>query len=79
MVAAEEYMAQIERLYAVDSAVAADDGNDGGEGWESKAGAPRGDGIARVNGQAAATRGRWTAACGAVRRRAVCRSGKPCR
>jgi hypothetical protein len=39
----------------VDSAVAADDGNDGGGGRGGEAGAPVGDGIARVNGQAAAT------------------------
>ncbi len=55
MVAAAAYMALMERLYVVDLAVAADDGNDGGGGWEGKAGAPRGNGIARVNGQAAAT------------------------
>jgi hypothetical protein len=30
LVAAVAYMARMERLYAVDSAVAADDGNDGG-------------------------------------------------
>jgi hypothetical protein len=30
LVATAAYMAQMERLYAVDSAVAADDGNDGG-------------------------------------------------
>jgi hypothetical protein len=49
------YMAGMERLYAVDLAVAADDGNDGGGGRGGKAGAPGGEGIARVNGQAAAT------------------------
>jgi hypothetical protein len=55
LVAAAAYMARIERLYAVDSAVVADDGNGGGGGRGGEAGAPRGDGIARVNGQAAAT------------------------
>ncbi len=39
----------------VDSAVAADDGNDGGGSRGVEAGAPGGDGIARVYGQAAAT------------------------
>ncbi len=48
-------MARMERLYTVDSVVAADDGNDGGGGREGEAGAPVGDSIARVNGQAAAT------------------------
>ncbi len=47
-------MAQMERLYAVDLAVAAYDGNDGGGGRGGKAGAPGGDGIARVNCQAVA-------------------------
>jgi hypothetical protein len=47
-------MARIERLYAVNLAVAADDGNDGGGGRGGEAGAPRGNDIARVNGQAAA-------------------------
>jgi hypothetical protein len=55
LVIAAAYMARMERLYAVDSAVAADNGNDGGGGWEGKAGAPVGNSIARVNGQAAAT------------------------
>ncbi len=55
LVAAAAYMARMERLYAVNSAVAADDGNDGGRGREGKAGAPGGNNIARVNGQAAAT------------------------
>jgi hypothetical protein len=55
LVAAAAYMAQIERLYAVDSAVAVDDGNHGGGGRGGEAGAPGGDGIARVNGQAAVT------------------------
>ena len=55
MVAAAAYVAWKERLYAVDSAVAADDGNDGGGGRGGEAGAPVGDGIARVNGQVAAT------------------------
>ncbi len=54
MDAAAAYMARMERLYAVNSAVAADDGNDGGGGRGGKAGAPSGDGITRVNGQAAA-------------------------
>jgi hypothetical protein len=54
LVAAAVYMAWMERLYAVDSAVAVDDGNDGGGGQEGKAGAPGGNGIARVNGQTAA-------------------------
>jgi hypothetical protein len=54
LVAAAAYMAQMERLYAVDLAVAVDDGNDGGGGWGGKAGAPVGDGITCVNGQAAA-------------------------
>jgi hypothetical protein len=49
------YMARIERLYAVNSVVAADDVNDGGGGRGGKAGAPGGNGIARVNGQAAGT------------------------
>jgi hypothetical protein len=44
----------MEKLYAVDLAVAADNSNDGGGGWGGKAGAPGGDGIARVNGQAVA-------------------------
>jgi hypothetical protein len=49
------YMAWMERLYAVDLAVAADDGNDGGGGRGGvKAGAPGGDGIARVNCQSVA-------------------------
>ncbi len=48
-------MARMERLYVVDLAVAVDDGNDGGGGQGGEAGAPVGDGIARVNGQAAAT------------------------
>jgi hypothetical protein len=48
------YMARMERLYAVDSAVAADDGNDGGGGRVGKAGAPAGDGITRINCQAVA-------------------------
>jgi hypothetical protein len=47
-------MARIERLYVVDLAVAADDGNEGGGGRGGKAGAPGGDGIAHVNGQAVA-------------------------
>jgi hypothetical protein len=55
LVAAAAYMAWIERLYAVDSAVAVDDGNDGGGGRGGEAGALGGDNIARVNGQAAAT------------------------
>ncbi len=55
MVAAVAYMVRMERLYAVDSAVAADDGNDGGGGRGGEAGAPVGNGIACVNGQAAAT------------------------
>jgi hypothetical protein len=55
LVAAAAYMVQMERLYAVDLAVAVDDGNDGGGGRGGEAGAPGGDGIARVNGQAAAT------------------------
>jgi hypothetical protein len=54
LLAAADYMAQMERLCAVNLAVAVDDGNDGGRGREGKAGAPVGDGIARVNGQAAA-------------------------
>ncbi len=45
-------MARLERLYVVNLAVAADDGNDGGGGRGGEAGAPVGDGIARVNGQA---------------------------
>jgi hypothetical protein len=52
--AAAAYMAQMERLYAVDSAVAVDDGNDGGGGWGGKSGALGGDGIARINCQAVA-------------------------
>jgi hypothetical protein len=55
MVAATAYMARKERLYAVDLAVAADDGNDDGGSRGGEAGAPGGDGIACVNGQAAAT------------------------
>ncbi len=55
MVAAAAYMARMERLYVVDSAMVADDGNDGGGDREGEAGAPGGNGIARVNGQAAAT------------------------
>jgi hypothetical protein len=47
-------MAREERLYAVNSAVAADDGNDGGGSRGVEAGAPGGDGIARIYGQAAA-------------------------
>ncbi len=54
MDATAAYTGRMERLYAVDSAVAADDGNDGGGGQGGEAGAPGGDGIARVNGQAAA-------------------------
>jgi hypothetical protein len=54
LVAAAAYMARMERLYAVDSAVAVDDGNDDGGGRGVEAGAPVGDGIARVNGQATA-------------------------
>ncbi len=45
-------MARMERLYKVNLAVVADGGNDGGGGWGGKAGAPGGNGIARVNGQA---------------------------
>jgi hypothetical protein len=52
--AAVAYMARMERLYTVDLAVAVDDCNDGGGGWGGKAGAPGGDGVARVNGQAVA-------------------------
>ncbi len=48
------YMARMERLYAVDSAVATDDGNDGGGGRGGKAGAPGGDRITRINRQAVA-------------------------
>jgi hypothetical protein len=55
LVAATAYMVRIERLYAVNSAVAEDDCNDGGGGQGGKAGAPGGDGIACVNGQAVAT------------------------
>jgi hypothetical protein len=55
LVAAAAYMARMERLYVVNSAVAADDGSDGGGCREGEAGAPGGDGITRVNGQAAAT------------------------
>ncbi len=50
LVAAETYMMWMERLYAVDLAVTADDGNDDGGGRGGKAGAPGGDGTARVNG-----------------------------
>ncbi len=45
MVAAAAYMARMERLYAVDLAVAVGDGNDGGGGRGGEAGAPVGDGI----------------------------------
>ncbi len=54
MDAAAAYMARMERLYAVNLAVVADDGNDGGGGWGGKTGAPSNDGIARVNCQAVA-------------------------
>ncbi len=55
MVATAAYVARKERLYAVNSAVVADDGNDGGGSRGVEAGAPGGDRIARVYGQAAAT------------------------
>jgi hypothetical protein len=41
----------MERLYAVKSAVAADDGNSGGGGWGGEASAPGGNGVACVNCQ----------------------------
>jgi hypothetical protein len=47
-------MAQMERLYTVDLAVAEDDGNDGGGGRGGKAGAPGSNGIACVNCQVVA-------------------------
>jgi hypothetical protein len=59
LVAAAAYMARMERLYAVDLVVAADDGNDGGGGRGGEASAPGGDGIARVNGQGRRRRQRW--------------------
>ncbi len=52
MDAAAAYMERMERLYAVDLAVAVDNSNDGSGGWGGKAGAPGGNGIARVNCQA---------------------------
>jgi hypothetical protein len=54
MNAAVAFMARMERLYAVDLAVAADNGNDGGGGWGGEAGAPGGDSIASINCQALA-------------------------
>ncbi len=54
MDAAAAYMAWMERLYTVDLAVAADDGNDSGRGWGGEAGAPGNGGIACVNCQAVA-------------------------
>ncbi len=54
MDAARAYMAWMERLYAVNLTVAADDGKDSSGGRGGKAGAPRGNGIARINGQVAA-------------------------
>ncbi len=52
MDAAAAYIKRMERFYVIDSAVAADDGNDGGRGWGGEASAPGGDSIARVNCQA---------------------------
>ncbi len=54
MDAATAYMMPIERLYAVDLVVAADDGNNGGGGQGGEAGTPDGNSIARVNCQAVA-------------------------
>ncbi len=55
MDASAAYMVRMgKRLYAVDLAVAADDGNDGIGGGGGKANAIGGNGIARVNGQAMA-------------------------
>jgi hypothetical protein len=46
------YMERMERLYAIDSAVAADDGNNGSRGWRAELGAPGGNGITHINCQA---------------------------
>ncbi len=51
MDAAVAFMAQMERLYTVNLAVAVDEGNDGGGGRGGKAGAPSGNGIACINCQ----------------------------
>ncbi len=48
------YRARMERLYAVNSVVAAGKSNDGGGGRGGEARAPGGDGIAQVNCQAVA-------------------------
>jgi hypothetical protein len=48
--AAVAYMVRMERLYAVDLAVAADDSNNGGGGRGGKAGAPGNNGTACING-----------------------------
>ncbi len=54
MDAAAAYMVWMERLYAFNLAVAANGGNDSGRGRWGAAGAPGGDGIAHVNGEAVA-------------------------
>ncbi len=54
MDAAAAYMAWMERLYAVNLAVAADDDNDSGGGRGDEASAPGGDSIAHINCQAVA-------------------------
>ncbi len=52
MDAAAAYMARMERLYAINLAVAADDGNAAVKAGGGEAGAPGGDSIVRVNCQA---------------------------
>jgi hypothetical protein len=52
--AAKAYMERMERLCTIDSAVAADNGNDGSGGWGVEAGALGGNGITHVNCQAGA-------------------------
>jgi hypothetical protein len=44
----------MERLYVINLGVAADDGSGSGGGWGGEAGAPGGDGVARVNHQGVA-------------------------
>ncbi len=47
-------MEWMERLYAVNLAVAADNENGGGGGWRGEAGAPGSNGIACINFQVVA-------------------------
>ena len=54
MDAAMAYMERMERLYMIDLAVAADDGNKGGRGWGDEAGAPGSNSIACIDCQAVA-------------------------